>query len=175
MAALNSALNAPAVVAVTTGRAPADLPDANIFDLLAEEVRGRKVTVIGHFPNLDPWREICDLTILERKPLAGDTPDPACEWILPEQDIVIATATTLINKTLPRLLELAPNARFVLAGPTVPLTPLLFDFGIDMLAGLVVEDEAVVWNVIGEGGQHHLFQRGARMVTLTRSDVKAAR
>ena len=38
-------------------------------------------------------------------------PDPACEYILSEQDVVIMTATTLINKTMPRLLALSRNAR----------------------------------------------------------------
>lgn len=171
MAAINSVLNTPDAVSAAVGRSYKTLSDANIFDLLFDHIRGKKVTVIGHFPNLDPWRAVCDLTILERNPQAGDTPDPACEWVLPEQDVVVITATTLINKTLPRLLELCGQARVVLAGPTTPLTPRLFDFGIDMLAGTVVEDRSRVWTAIQEGGQHHLFLRGSRMVTFGRDDA----
>jgi uncharacterized protein (DUF4213/DUF364 family) len=56
----------------------------------------------------------------------------------------------------------------VLAGPSTPLTPELFPFGIDMLGGLVVEDQAEVWTVVQEGGQHQIFRSGSRMVKLTR-------
>jgi uncharacterized protein len=168
MAAINSVYNGPAAVAQAFGRPPAEMPDANIFDFLIDAVRGKNVTVIGHFPNLDSWRKICNLTVLERAPQSGDTPDPACEWVLPEQDIVVSTAVTLINKTLPRILELSQGAKFVLAGPTTPLTPKLFEFGIDILAGLVIEDEEKAMTVIGQGGQHRLFATGGRMVTLCR-------
>lgn len=173
LAAINAACNGPATVARAFGQPLDRIESANCFHYLREDFRGRKVTVVGHFRDLEPIKEICELTILERKPRAGDLPDPACEYVLPGQDIVVITAVTLINKTLPRLLQLAKGARIVLAGPTTPLTPILCDFGIEMLAGLVVEDEAQVLRTVQEGGQHQLFERGARMVTLNRSPAAA--
>lgn len=166
VAALNSALNGPATVAKAFARPIESMESNNCFHHLREDFRGKKVTVVGHFRDLDPLREICEMTILERNPQPGDTPDPACEYVLPGQDIVVITAVTLINKTLPRLLQLAKGARIVLTGPTTPLTPILFDFGIEMLAGLVVEDEPLVLRTVQEGGQHQLFAGGTRMVTL---------
>ncbi len=160
LAAINSALNA--------GVCPEKQPDEDVFTCLLDELRGRKVAVVGHFRNLERVAAVCDLSILERRPQPGDFPDPACEWILPEQDFVFITATTLINKTLPRLLQLSRKARVVLCGPSTPLTPKLLEFGIEMLGGLVVEDEARVWNVIQEGGQHGIFSNGSRMVKLVR-------
>ncbi len=160
LAAINSVLNAS-----TCTR---EQPDEDVFTYLSDELRGSQAAVVGHFRNPERLRAICDLSILERFPQAGDFPDTACEWILPEQDYVIITATTLINKTLPRLLELSRNARVVLASPSTPLTTRLFDFGIDMLGGLVVEDEARVWRVIQEGGRHRILHRGSRMVNLVR-------
>jgi uncharacterized protein (DUF4213/DUF364 family) len=168
IAAINSAFNGPATVVKSFGQPLDKLKSANCFHYLREAFRGKKVTVVGHFRDLEPLKEICELTILERKPQQGDLPDPACEYVLPGQDIVIITAVTLINKTLPRLLQLAKGARIILTGPTTPLTPILFDFGIEMLAGLVVEDEPLVLRTIQEGGQHQLFDSGARMVTLER-------
>ena len=50
---------------------------------------------------------------------AGDYPDSACEFILPDCDVVLITGSSLVNKTLPRLLELCRNAYVVLTGPTV--------------------------------------------------------
>jgi uncharacterized protein (DUF4213/DUF364 family) len=169
LAAINAALNGPATVAQAFGTPIGAMESANCFTHLREDFRGKKVTVVGHFRDLEPLKDICTLTILERRPQAGDLPDPACEYILRDQDIVVITAVTLINKTLPRLLQLAKNARVVLTGPTAPLTPLLYEFGVDMLAGLVVEDDAQVVRAIKEGGQHQLFAAGSRMVTLSRS------
>jgi hypothetical protein len=168
LAAINSALNARTSLGRSAASCLAPHRDEDVFTCLLDEFRGKKVAVVGHFRNLERVQAVCDLSILERLPQPGDFPDPACEWILPEQDYVILTATTLINKTLPRLLELSRNARVVLAGPSTPLTPELFPFGIDMLGGLVVEDEAKVWSVVQEGGQHQIFRSGSRMVKLTR-------
>jgi hypothetical protein len=148
LAAINSVLNAGGSIENSPALCPNQQPGEDVFTYLLDEFRGKKVAVIGHFRNLERVQAVCDLSILERLPQAGDFPDPACEWLLPEQDIVVITATTLINKTLPRLLQLSRQARIVLAGPSTPLTPKLFEFGIEMLGGLVVQDEALVWNVI---------------------------
>lgn len=171
LAAINSALNAGTSIERGPELCSGQQPDEDVFTYLLDEFRGKKVAVVGHFRNLERVKAVCDLSILERLPQPGDFPDPACEWILPEQDFVVITATTLINKTLPRLLELSRNARVVLAGPSTPLTPKLFDFGIDMLGGVVVEDEGRVWTVIQEGGQHQIFGNGSRMVKLARKSA----
>jgi uncharacterized protein (DUF4213/DUF364 family) len=65
-----------------------------------EKLRGKRVAVIGHFRDLERIAAVCHLSILERRPEPGDLPDTACEFVLPEQEVVIMTATTLINKTL---------------------------------------------------------------------------
>jgi uncharacterized protein (DUF4213/DUF364 family) len=77
------------------------------------------------------------------------------------------TASALINKTMPRLLTLSRGAQIVVAGPTTPLHPLMFDFGIETLGGLVVEDEQSVWRTVAEGGEKELFFAGSRMVTVS--------
>jgi uncharacterized protein (DUF4213/DUF364 family) len=168
LAAINSALNSSTSLSHSAGFSPGQQPDEDVFTYLLDEFRGKKVAVVGHFRNLERVQAVCELSILERLPQPGDFPDPACEYILPEQDFVVITATTLINKTLPRLLELSRDARVILAGPSTPLTSRLFEFGIDILGGLVVEDELRVWTVIQEGGQHQIFRAGSRMVKLSR-------
>jgi uncharacterized protein (DUF4213/DUF364 family) len=173
VAAINAAVNEGATVAGTFGQPLDAIESANCFHHLREDFRGRKVAVVGHFRDLEPLKDICDLTILERKPQTGDLPDPACEYVLPGQDIVVITAVTLINKTLPRLLQLAKGARIVLTGPTVPLTPILYGFGVEMLAGLVVTDPVGILRTVQEGGQHQLFETGSRMVTFKRPPAAA--
>lgn len=108
------------------------------FIMSQNEVRGKKVAVIGHFPYLNRLMEpICDLAIIEADPGEGDYPMSASEYILPECDYVYITSSCLVDKTLPRLLELSGNAkRVTLVSPGTPLAPQLFDFGLGLSPGL---------------------------------------
>lgn len=166
LAAINSALNAPRTVRENCVERLKET-DQGVFDYLREQIRGKRVAVIGHSMDLERIAGICELSILERRPQAGDLPDSACEYILTEQDIVVLTASALINKTMPRLLALSHSAQIVVAGPTTPLHPLMFDYGINTLGGLVVENEESVWRSVAEGGQKELFSSGSRMVTVS--------
>jgi uncharacterized protein (DUF4213/DUF364 family) len=106
-----------------------------------DEGNPAKVTVVGHFPFVERLAEYTELTVLERAPRdKWDTPDPACEFIVPSQDFLFTTGITLTNKTAYRLLELARDAHVIMLGPSAVMNPALFDFGIDMLAGSIVLD-----------------------------------
>jgi uncharacterized protein (DUF4213/DUF364 family) len=108
------------------------------FDVYFEEVSGKKVTIVGHFPFIEKrFAGHCELSILERDPDMGDFPDSACEYILPQQDYVFITGSTFVNKTLPRLLALSRRARVVIVGPSTPLAPILFERGVYGLSGFV--------------------------------------
>jgi uncharacterized protein (DUF4213/DUF364 family) len=135
------------------------------FEVWQDRVRGKKVAVVGHFMRLEQTLgQVCELTILERRPDPGDYPDTACEYILPEQDFVFSTGVTLVNKTLGRLLELSRRQGMILAGPTVPLAPPLFDFGVVDLQGLVVTDPELCRDVItGKNDCASVFDTGKRI------------
>jgi uncharacterized protein (DUF4213/DUF364 family) len=139
--------------------------DRKAFEVWLEKVRGKKVAVIGHFMHLEQTLGgSCELSILERRPGPGDYPDSACEFILPEQDFVFSTGVTLINKTLPRLLELSRRQGMILAGPTVPLAPPLFGFGALDLQGLVITDPDLCREVIsGKAESASVFDAGKRI------------
>ena len=68
---------------------------------------GKRVAVIGRYPGLEAYAGRFDLTVLERQPSDLDLPDAAAEYLLADADWVFMTATTLINKTFPRLADLA--------------------------------------------------------------------
>jgi uncharacterized protein (DUF4213/DUF364 family) len=170
LAAINSVINTPQRLRDVLGVCVEKQPEEHVFLYMKEELRGKKVGVIGHFRDLEILAPICQLSILERLPVSGDYPDPACEYILPQQDYVFITATTLINKTLPRLLELSRNAYVVLVGPSTPMTPILFDYGIDMLAGTVTMDQQRMWSLIQEGDRETFFQSGGRMVKVAAAE-----
>ncbi len=127
-----------------------------------------RVTVVGHFPHVDRIAEYADLTVLERNCRDGlDTPDPACEYVLPKTDFAFITGVTIINKTAPRLLDLTKNATTVFVGPSVVMTPFLFDWGVEMLAGSIVGDiEKLRFAVKNGAGQ--LFGEALQMASLVR-------
>jgi hypothetical protein len=142
-----------------------------LFERLAQRFAGGSVAVVGHFPHLEPLSDHCALTILERRPSGGDLPDQACEYLLPRQDCVCITGSTVSNKTLPRLLELSKDAYVVLVGPSVPLAPMWFDYGVDLLAGTVVLDPAMALGAVQQGGRRSLFGDSLAMVELEAADV----
>src|SRR5262245_33637789 len=103
-----------------------------------------------------------ELSVLERQPGEGDLPDPACEYVLPRSDWVFITASSIPNKTFPRLAELARDAQTVLMGPGTPWLPELAEFGIDYLAGTRVVDCDALRRTIAEGGGVRIFGGGVR-------------
>lgn len=109
-----------------------------VFDPYAERVAGARVAVIGHFPFAPkPLSAASELYMLERNPRPGDYPDSACEYLLPRCDYVFISSSAFVNKTMPRLLELARAAHTVAVGPSTPLNPVLFDHGVDVMTGFV--------------------------------------
>ncbi len=174
LAAINSAINTVERAEEYAGYQRSRQVEGSAFQAFRQELQGKKVAVIGHFPGLDELKEWCQLSILERNPQQGDLPDPACEYILPNQDYVFLTATTLINKTFPRLLELSKEAKVILVGPSTPLHPSLFERGVEVLAGSVIEEKGL-WTYIREGGMGPgVFKRGCRMVEIHKSELVRA-
>ena len=104
----------------------------------------------------DALKGASEVYIIERDPKPGDYPDSACEYILPESDIVIMTASAAINKTLPRLLELSKNPVSIIIGPTTPLCPELKALGIDRLSGMAVRDKVTfeAWATASHGSPY---------------------
>ena len=67
-------------------------------------------------------------------------------------DVVAVTATALLNRTLPSILEpVRADAFVMMLGPSTPLTPALFDFGFDILCGTVIEDPEKVVRAVEQG------------------------
>ena len=140
------------------GEVPEGTPRrADAFSMYAGEMGGKRVTVVGHFPHVERIAKECGgiLTVLERSCTDElDTPDPACEYIIPDQDYLFMTGVTFTNKTMTRLLELAQTGsrpRTVLVGPSVVPAPFMFDLGVECLAGSVVADPEGVRGLVERG------------------------
>ena len=133
-----------------------------VFEHFAPQLKNRRVVVIGRYPGLEAYAGALDLTVLERQQTEGDLPDPACEYLLPQADWVFLTASSLANKTFPRLAELSRRATTVLMGPGTPWLADFADFGIDYLAGVDVTDSTQLRRTVAEGGGTRLFEGGVR-------------
>lgn len=146
--------------------------DIDGLKLVREMAAGKNISVIGHFPFLEELGKVArNLWIIEKHPHPGDLTEETGRDYLPQSDIVVITATALINHTLSGLLSLCREGSFrMLLGPTTPMSPVLFDHGIDVLSGSVVTDKEVVLKHVSEGSSFmRLKKTGAvRFVTMTR-------
>ncbi|MDO4183181.1 MAG: DUF364 domain-containing protein [Coriobacteriia bacterium] len=141
------------------------------FDLYRPRIEAQgnaNVVVVGHFPHVTNIADYANLTVLERKCSdEWDTPDPACEYVMPQADYAFITGVTIINKTCPRLLQLAENAHVVMVGPSVVMSPIMFDYGVETLAGSVVSDpEAAKFGVMN--GKGKFFGKALEMMYVTK-------
>lgn len=149
-------------------------PVENSVDLAAEDYIAQhgansKVAVIGHFPFVSKLKDqVKRLWVLELNPKEDDFPASAAPEIIPQADILAITATTLINHTFESIFSLrAPGAKVLLIGPSTPLTPLLFDYGVDVLSGSIVEDSKQVLPLIRQGATfRQIRNHGVRLVTV---------
>lgn len=139
---------------------------ANGLDLFAASAAAAEAPVsVGAFPGL--MERVPRLRVIERAPGPGRLPDHTAASVLPGADVVLLTASTLANGTLPDLLAcLRPGAEVVMVGPGTPLTPALFDHGVTVLAGLVVEDADGLARTVQEGGGARHLKRHGRAVVL---------
>lgn len=135
--------------------------------------RGRKVTVLGHFPYLEKLLgSVCDLKIISSHPNRGDYPDEAAEYLLPESDFVFIGVPYFLNKSLPHMLELAENAFVGLVGPATVMSPVLFDYGVDELDGFIPKDPEIARRVLLEQENRKIYASGEK-VSLRKTDYEA--
>ena len=148
-----------------------DLSEEKAVGILCDRGAGRKVAMIGHFPFADRLREHCDqLWVFERglNHHEGDLDGDAMDELLPQADVVAVTATTLLNRTLGTVMAGVRSDAFVMMlGPSTPLTPVLLDFGFDVLCGTIIEDPESVLRAVEQGAVTPQIT-GVRRVSLWR-------
>ncbi len=162
MAATNCCLNnrpLPDSVILETDNEHANLA---VFDYFLPQLQGKNVVVVGRYPGLDSYQNQFDMKVIELQTGANDYPAAACEYLLPTADWVFLTASSIPNKTFPRLVDLASDATTVLMGPSTPWLPQLHEFGIDYLAGVEIINSALLERTVSEGGGKRIFSNGLR-------------
>ncbi len=169
-AAINAYYNNPAVaraagVAISDGQ----LLEDRIYDpfiMSQNEIRGKKVTILGHVPHLETLFEpVCEMRIITAdEPEDGDYPPTATDYLIPDSDYVFLGSSSFVDKSLPRLLKLASSAKKVtIVGPATPLAPQLFAYGVADLSGFVVKDPARVMRIIRGAENGKIFATGQKV------------
>jgi uncharacterized protein (DUF4213/DUF364 family) len=147
--------------------------EENAEDVIAKFGSDKTVVLVGHFPFIPRLRRrVQKLIVLERKPSSSDLPDSAAKDVIPAADVVAITGMTLLNHSLNALLGLCPpHARVILLGPSTPLSPIMFEFGIDLLCGSIVMDIDAVLDAVEQAANFRQVHRaGVRLVNMARPE-----
>lgn len=160
MAAINSLLEVDESQCVERGA----------YDILAEKGRGRDIAVVGHFPFIPRLRDVArNVWVIEKRLRPGDFAESEAARILPKAEVVSLTGTAFINHTIEDLLSLCRGSYVVLTGPTSPLSPVLFNFGISAICGTRVANAEEVIRFISQAATFkQLHGHGVRLLTMTR-------
>jgi uncharacterized protein (DUF4213/DUF364 family) len=159
MAAFNALLEVDETVCV----------EVNAADVILERGAGRRVAIVGHFPFVERVRQAAaECWVVELHPRPGDLPADRAAEVLPQADVVALTGTSLINHTFDDLGGLCRRESFVIVlGGSAPLSPVLFDCGVDAVAGTRVVDVPAALRTVGQGATFPQIQ-GKRLLTMMR-------
>ena len=141
----------------------------NAGDLLVEKGRDKKVALVGHFPFVPALRrEAKELWVIERHPREEDFAEDKAESLIPQADVVGITGAAFTNHTVERLLSLCrPEAYVIIIGPTTPLSPVLFNYGVDAISGTKVVNSEAVLRCVSQGATFRQIE-GIRLLTMKR-------
>jgi len=161
VAALNSLIEPPSEALV----------EMNAYELIAGRSKGATVSVVGHFPFVDRLRGIAEVRLIQREPWDREGALREAEEKIPGCEVVALTASSLINRTFDRLLDLAGGAYVVVVGASTPLSARLFEKGVSALCGTVVSDIDAARRSIVQGATFREM-RGIRRVTMLAPDAR---
>ncbi len=142
------------------------------FDRVVIPEGGKSVVVGALVPILKQLiKAEADFTVLEQDPrtlkgkeLEHYAPPEMASRVVPDADLLVITGTTVINDTLPGLLDLAkPNAKIIVTGPTASMVPdSFFRRGVTTTGGILVTKPDELLDLISEGGSgYHFFGKSA--------------
>ena len=145
-----------------------DFVDGDIMDLL-EIKKGDWVGMVGRFAPLIKMikQRTPHLFVIEDKPQYHKNGQyKIFDEIMNKCDVMIITATTLINKTFEDILSKTPNARKrALLGPSAPMFREFYKgLGVDIVSGMIPQDTHKVIDIVSQGGGTRYFKKYSRKV-----------
>jgi uncharacterized protein (DUF4213/DUF364 family) len=139
----------------------------NAAEIIARESKAKNLVVIGHFPFVERMKSITkNCWVIEKRPFGDDFPEQAAQEYIPQANVIAITGTALINHTMEGLLSLCPPGALVMVlGPSTPLSPLLFNYGISFLSGSRIIDEDAAIATVQQGATFPQV-KGVRLMTM---------
>lgn len=168
MAALNAA-TAPDTDSEIKDERPAE-------QLIADLGRNKTVGIVGQFPFVGSLREkVGALHLFELRGAPDAVPRERWEDVLSGLDVLAITATALLTRQMAFYLSHAAGAVSIVLGPTTPMSPALFGFGVDHLCGSVVTNPHPVLEGIRSGLPFKAIKKrgGIRFVMLHRDERRS--
>ena len=143
--------------------------ELNAAELILEKGKGKRIAIVGHFPFIPKVRETAkELWVIEKNPREGDFIEADADNLIPRADIVAITGTTITNHTIEHLLELCDSKAYVVVlGDSAPLSPILFDYGVDAISGTKVVNANLALRCVSEGANFRQI-KGIRRLTMMR-------
>jgi uncharacterized protein (DUF4213/DUF364 family) len=127
---------------------------------------------VGHFPFTSKLRSIAkELWVIEKKPHEGDLTEDQAENFIPKADVMGITGTAFTNHTIEHLLKVcSPGAYVVILGDTAPLSPALFDYGVDAVSGTKVTNPELAMQCASQGATFRQV-RGIELLTMMKNKL----
>lgn len=139
---------------------PQDQPDLEASLIMAEKGKAGETVLVGDFPFTKKLRqEVKTLHLFELREVPGRTSPAQWDDILRRCSVLGLTGTTLITRAMATYLEKAPQAYTIIIGPTTPLSPVLFSYGADVLAGCRIISPDPVFEGIRKGMSFRHFKK----------------
>lgn len=162
-----AALNA--LVTPPLGSAPHGEIDA--LDFLIEHGAGRRVALVGRFPFVRQLgAHVRELWVFELDPAEGEFSARDVPALFPQADLIAITSMSLVNGTFEDLIaHRRPGTPTIMLGPSTPLSPALFAWGVDALFGIQVRDVDALRRCVSQGATFQQMQ-GVQKVTIVHPD-----
>jgi len=140
----------------------------NAAEVIAQRSKDKNLVIVGHFPFVERMKSIAkNCWVIEKQPHCDDFPEESANEFIPQAHVIAITGTALINHTMDNLLSLCtPGSQVMVLGPSTPLSPVLFQFGISFLSGSRVIDEEAAITTIQQGASFPQV-KGVRLLTMT--------
>ncbi|MFN8420366.1 MAG: DUF364 domain-containing protein [Anaerolineae bacterium] len=140
---------------------------ADAANWLTERCQDRNVAIFGRFPFIDaevrPFAR--QVWVFEQQPHPDEFDSSAISVVLPQAELVAVTGSALVNHSIDLILpQIKPESTVILLGPSTPLSPQLFDCGIDAMFGVrVIDLTSLIDSVVNGAGfqKIHGLQRVA--------------
>lgn len=173
VAALNAYYNTPEIASkIGTRFSEGDERLNDPYIAYRNYAKGKSVACIGSDTSIvdSLLKDVAEVTVFDEQ--FGSYPVAAADYLLPDQDLVYLPCYYETTKELPRFLSLCMKSVAVVCGPSVTMSPILFDFGAFDLSGLIITDPDMAFECACGTAVKKMFAAG-RKASLRRDEISS--